>query len=171
MHGAQTFDQHFGRVPEIGDEPKPAPARVESVPNRFDCIVRHRKGLNGNIANGEFRAGAEEPPMPVLRQRPAPNRFRGQRVAINRDSKFPAEHFQSADMIAVFMGEENSVELFWPDSAEFEPENKLPRAQSAIDQEPAMIGRKQRRVPGAAAAEHREAEHSRYIASGVVIDK
>ena len=74
-------------------------------------------------------------------------------------------------MIAVLVGEKNAVELFRPDAAKFEPDNKLPRAQSAIDQQPAMIGREQGRVPPAATAEHREAEHSRYIASGVVIDK
>ena len=157
----QSFHQHLGRVAEIGDEPKAAPARVERVPNRFDGIVRDRESLDRDIANGEFRAGAEEPPMPVFGQRSAPDGFRGQRVAINRDPIFPAEHFQSADMIAVLVGEKNAVELFRPDAAKFEPEDELARAQSAVDQEPAMIGRKQGRIPRAAAPEHREAEHSR----------
>jgi hypothetical protein len=35
----------------------------------------------------------------------------------------------------------------------------LTGAQSAIDQNPAMIGRDQRAVSGAAAAEHRQTEH------------
>ena len=73
--------------------------------------------------------------------------------------KFPAEHFEPADMIAVFMGEEHAIELSRRDAALFEPDHNLPGAESAIDQNPAMIGRDQRAIPRAAAAEHGQCEH------------
>jgi hypothetical protein len=47
-----------------------------------------------------------------------------------------------------------------------EPEHNLPRAQSAIDQNFAMIGGDERTVAGTAAPEHRQTEHDRYLATG-----
>ena len=64
-------------------------------------------------------------------------------------------------MIAVFVREQNAIELLDADSAKLESRKNLARAQAAIDQKPAMIGRDERAIPGAAAAEHRETEHSR----------
>jgi hypothetical protein len=62
-------------------------------------------------------------------------------------------------MIAVFMREKHAIELFRRHAAECKPQHELTRAQSAIDQKPAMIGRDKCTVPGAAAAEHRQTEH------------
>jgi hypothetical protein len=73
--------------------------------------------------------------------------------------KFPAEHFETANMIAVFMGEQHTVELSRADSALLEPERELARAQAAINQKPAMIGRDERAVSCAAAAKHGQCEH------------
>jgi hypothetical protein len=41
----------------------------------------------------------------------------------------------------------------------------LPRAQAAIDQNFTMVGRDERTVPGAAAPEHRQTKHDRYLAT------
>ena len=79
--------------------------------------------------------------------------------------KFPAEHFEAANVIAMFVGEEDAVELRGSDSALFEPHDDLACAQPAIDQEPAMIGRDERAISRAAAAEHGQSEH-RWISSG-----
>ena len=79
--------------------------------------------------------------------------------------KFPAEHFQAANMIAMLVGEEDAIELPRADSALFEPEDELARAQAAIDQKPAMIGRDERAISSAAAAEHGQCEHAS-ISSG-----
>src|SRR3954449_8295838 len=73
--------------------------------------------------------------------------------------KFPAEHLEAANMIAVLMGEQHAVELLRFDSAEGESHHDLSRAQSTVDENPAMVGGDERGIPGAAAAEHREGEH------------
>ena len=62
-------------------------------------------------------------------------------------------------MIAVLVGEEHAIELLGRDSALLETQDELPRAQAAIDEKPAMIGRDQRAVSRAPAAEHRQTEH------------
>ena len=79
--------------------------------------------------------------------------------------KFPAEHFEAANVIAMLVGEEDAIELARRDSALFEAKDELARAQAAIDQEPAMIGRDERAISGAAAAEHGQCEHAS-ISSG-----
>src|SRR5881394_1005624 len=85
--------------------------------------------------------------------------------------KFPAEHFEPANMIAVFVGEEHTIELPRRDSALLEPDHDLSRAESAIDQDPAMIGRDQGAIPRAAAAEHGQSEHARLVADAGAFHK
>ena len=74
-------------------------------------------------------------------------------------------------MIAMFVRQEDAIELLGSDPAEREAHNELTRAQSAIDQNPAMIGRDERAVPGAAAAEHRETEHIRLVTDALSVHK
>jgi hypothetical protein len=68
-------------------------------------------------------------------------------------------------MIAVFVRQQHTIELSRGDPALLEPDHDLPRTQSAIDQNPAMICRDQRAIPRAAAAEHGQCEHAS-ISSG-----
>ena len=74
-------------------------------------------------------------------------------------------------MIAMLVSQEDTVEFVRLDPAESEPEDELARAQPAIDQEPAMIGRDQGTVPGASAPEHGQTKHARYLAGGEVAHK
>jgi hypothetical protein len=66
-------------------------------------------------------------------------------------------------VIAVFVSEKNSVELFWHQAALLKAQDDLAGAQAAIDQNLAMIGRDERAVAGTAAPEHRQTEHDRYL--------
>ena len=93
----------------------------------------------------------------------AANRFGGERIAINRHGEFAAKNFEPANVIAVFVREQDAIELFGRHAALFETQNDLARAQSAIDENFAVIGRDQRAIPGAAAAEHGETEHALII--------
>src|SRR5687768_13379341 len=79
--------------------------------------------------------------------------------------KFPAEHFEAANVIAMLVGKQDAIELARGDPALFEAEDELARAQAAIDQEPAMIRRDERAISSAAAAEHGQCEHAS-ISSG-----
>ena len=95
---------------------------------------------------------------------PIANRFRGQGIAKNRDLKFAAKHLQPADVVAMLVGEKDAIEFVRGDPAEREAENELARAQAAVDEQPAMVGRDQRAVSGASAPEHRQTKHFRLLA-------
>jgi hypothetical protein len=82
-----------------------------------------------------------------------------QGVAINWNGKFAAENFEAADMIAVLVRNQDTVELLGRDAALFQAQDQLARAQAAIDQNFTMIGREKGAVARAAAAEHRDTEH------------
>ena len=84
---------------------------------------------------------------------------------------FAAEDVETANVIAVFVGEEDAIELVGRDSALGQAQDQLPRAQPAVDQQPAMIGRDERAVSGAPAAEHRQTEHVRLVADATGILK
>jgi len=85
--------------------------------------------------------------------------------------KFPAKHFEAADVIAMFVGEKDAIELVRGDSALSQAQDELSRAQSAVDQEAAMIGGDQRAISGAPAPEHRQTEHVRLVADAIRILK
>jgi len=152
---AQPLDHHLRRVTKIGDEPECARAGVKRVPDGIDRIVRDGKSLNGDIADRKVRTGPKQLPVSVCGQGSAADRFRRERVAINRDVKFSAKHFEAANVIAMFVGKEDAIELVWGDSAPCEAQDKLSRAQSTVDKQPAMIGRDERAVSCAPASEHR----------------
>ena len=132
---------------------------MESIADRLDGIVWDRKTLDQNIADSEFGTSAKNSPVFVLAQPEATNGLGRLRVAINRKGKFPAKHLQPANVIAMLMSEKQSIELFGGDAALLKPDDDLARAQSAIDQNPAVIGGNESAIPGAAAAEHGQAEH------------
>jgi hypothetical protein len=55
--------------------------------------------------------------------------------------------------------ENNAVELLGRDATLLQTQHDLARAQTAINENLAMLGGDQRAVPGAPAAEHGQAEH------------
>src|SRR2546430_1781153 len=81
-------------------------------------------------------AGAKHSPVFMFAQPEATNGLGGLGVAINWDGKLPAKHFQTANVIAMFMGQKQSIQLFGRHAALFEPDDDLARAQPAIDQNP-----------------------------------
>jgi hypothetical protein len=85
--------------------------------------------------------------------------------------KFPAEHFETADMIPVLVSKKHAIELVGSDTTLREAQDELAGAQAAINQQPAMIGGDERAVPGAAAPEHRQSEHVRLVADAIGILK
>jgi hypothetical protein len=67
-------------------------------------------------------------------------------------------------MIAVFVREQDTIQLIRCYAASLEAQDELARAQSSIDKNLAMIGRDEGTISGAAAAEHGQTEHARYLA-------
>jgi hypothetical protein len=167
VHVPKPFHDHLGGVTQVGDKPEAARSGIKREADGIDRVMRHRKRLHKDVANLELGAGAKYPPVPMSIQGVVGADGLGRlRVRINRHREFATEHFQAANVIAVLVSEQNTVELFRHHAALLKPEHNLPRAQSAIDQNFAMIGRDERTVPGTAAPEHRQTEHDRYLATG-----
>jgi hypothetical protein len=132
---------------------------MESVADGLNGIVWDGKTLDQNIADSELGTSAKDPPVFVLAQAEATNGLGRLRIAINRKGEFPAKHLQPANVIAMLMSEKQSIELLGGDTALLQPDDDLARAESAIDQNAAVIGGNESAIPGAAAAEHGQAEH------------
>jgi hypothetical protein len=81
-------------------------------------------------------------------------------IRVNRHIEFPTQNFEPANVIAMFVSEQDAVELVGQHAALLEPEGDLARAQSAVDQDFAVIGRDQSAVSGTAAAEQSQTEHA-----------
>jgi hypothetical protein len=62
-------------------------------------------------------------------------------------------------VICVFVRENNTVELLRPDATLLQTQHDLPRAETAINENFAMIGGDERAISRASAAEHGQAEH------------
>ncbi len=127
--------------------------------------MRHRERLHRDVANRKLRTSPKNSPVTPetfrdsLEESIAPNRFRREGIAIKRQIKFAAEDFKSANMIAMLVREKDAIQLIGRDAALGQTQYQLPRAQTAIDKNLAMIRCDQRTVSRAAAAEHGQAEH------------
>ena len=74
VHLAQTLDQHLRGTAEIGDITRGRSPGVKRVADWLDCVMRHGESLHRDIADGEFRAGAEQTPVAMTR-RASPQRI------------------------------------------------------------------------------------------------
>ena len=122
--------------------------------------MRHGKRLHGDVANRLAGLRCKDSPVAVpLERGVASHSFGRQCVAVDRYIKFAAENFKSTNVITVLMREKDAVELFRHDAAMLQTQHQLPRAQTAIDKNLAMIGCDQRTISRAPAAEYGQAEH------------
>src|SRR5262249_16430432 len=122
--------------------------------------MRHREGLHCDGADGKLRASRKQSPIATsICETARPKRFSREPITINRQIKFVAENFKPADVIGVLVCENHAVELLGRDAALLQTQHDLPRAETAINENLAVIGRDQRAVPRTPAAEHGQAEH------------
>ena len=128
--------------------------------DRIYRIVRNRKCVHSDVADGKLRSGAEDSPVSMFLERAVTSdRFSGQGVGVYRYLKFPTKHFQATNVIAMLVGKQDAIELFRSDSALFEAQCQLPRAQSAINQNVAVTSGDEGAVSRTSAPQHRQTEH------------
>ena len=133
---------------------------MKHEPERIHRVVRHGKRLDIDIADRKLGAGRKQSPVPTsLREAAGPKRLGCEPIAVNRQIEFVAENFKTADVISVFVRENNAVEPLRCDATLLQTQHDLPRAQTAINENIAVIGRDQRAVSRAPATEHGQAEH------------
>jgi hypothetical protein len=97
--------------------------------------------LHCDIANRKFSASCKQSPVSTsLRKIAGSKRLRCESIAVNRQIESVAENFKAADMIGVFVCENNAIELLGCDATLLETQHDLSRAQTAINQNLAMFG-------------------------------
>ena len=122
--------------------------------------MRHGERLHRDIADRKLSTSRKQPPIPTsLREIAGSKRFGRESIAVNRQIEFVAKNFKTADVITVFVRENNPVELLRRDATLLQTQHDLPRAQPAINENLAMLGGDQRAISRAPAAEHDQAEH------------
>ena len=133
---------------------------MKHEPEWIHRVMRHWKGLHCDIADRKLSTGREQSPIPAsLRETVGPEHLAREPIAVNRQIELVAENFKAANVISVFVRENNAVELFRRDAALLQTQNDLACAETAINENLAMIGSYQRTVSRAPAAEHGQAEH------------
>ena len=86
VHLPEPLRQHLGGVSEVCDETEAALPGMKGESDRINGVVRDRERFHRDIADGKFRAGLKDSPVPVLIERAvAANRFGRESVAINRN--------------------------------------------------------------------------------------
>jgi len=122
--------------------------------------MRNGECLHRDIADRKLRASRKQSPVPTsLRETAGPKRLRREPIAVNRQIEFVAENFKTADVISVFVCQHNAVQLLRRDATLLQTQNDLPRAETSINENLAVIGGDQGTVSRAPAAEHGQAEH------------
>ena len=128
-----------------------------------------RRHFLGQVGKGVFAAGVLSPLIDVIgRHGTVEAAYPPELLSIEAYTKgklkpghvLNAENVETANMVAMFVGQEDAIKLFRQDAALLEPKCDLARTEPAIDQNSAMIGGDERAVSGTAAAEHRQTEHA-----------
>ena len=85
-----------------------------------------------------------------------PRRQHGLRLGrnVNRDTELVCQAGQAADVIRVFVGNQNSLQSFRLLSDTGQPPRRFPRAESGVDQELDPLCRQEGAVAGTAASQH-----------------
>ena len=157
---SQPFSDQFGHVTKVSNKTEAARAGLKHESDRVYRVVRHGESLQRDIANRELSASRKQSPVPAsLRKTIGSKRLAGEPIAVNRQVELVAKNFKAANVIGVFVRENNTIQLLRRDAALLEAQNDLPRAETAINENLAMIRGNQRTVSRAPAAEHSQAEH------------
>jgi hypothetical protein len=74
-------------------------------------------------------------------------------VTVNRDAKFHGNAAQAADVIAVFVRDENAVQTFRRAANAGQPLADLPRAEAGVNQQPRLVRFQVGAIAGGTAAQ------------------
>src|SRR5262245_4709225 len=114
---------------------------MEHKAQRIHRVVRHGERLHRDIANRKLRAGRKQSPVATsLRETAGPKCLGCESIAVNRQIEFVTENFETTDVVSVFVRENNAVELFRHDATLLQTQQDLARAETAINENLAMIG-------------------------------
>ncbi len=171
--GTEAVENHLGHVAEVGGEADVAGGSADEIADGILGIVRDGKGFDGDI--GEFKgvAGVEDVPVdfgmpeiggfegeigflaPLLLEGPDGGVLRGA-VAIDGNIKFIGDAEQAADVVGMFVGDEDGREIFRRAADGREALADLARREAGIHEDTGFGGLDIGAIAGGTAAEHGE---------------
>ena len=171
--GTDAVEDEFGGVAEVGGKPDVRGGRAQQISHGILGIVRNGKCFDGEVGEFEGVTGGEKSPVnfrfpsvgglegeigflaPLGFERPDGGVLGGA-VAIDGDMKFVGDAEQPADMVGMFVRNENSRKVFGcaADGGEALPD--LTRGESGVHQHAGFGGLNVGAVPGGTAAQDGE---------------
>jgi hypothetical protein len=125
----------FGDVAEVGDKSDIAARRAHEESHWILCVVRDVEGLDEDIADFEALAGFEEAAIEAASER-AFRFFLGGAIAVDGDVEFAGDPDEALDVVAVFVGDEDGVEVLRGSADGRESLSDLAGAQAGVDENP-----------------------------------
>ena len=155
--GAEAVEDHFGHVAEVGGETNVAGGGANQITDGILGIMRDGKSFDGDI--GEFKgvAGVEDVPVdpgmpdiggfegeigffaPLLLESPDGGVLGGA-VAIDGDVKFIGDAEQAADVVGMFVGDEDGGEIFGCAADGREALADLARRETGVHKDAGFVG-------------------------------
>lgn len=111
MRRADTFDDQFGGMAKVGQEPDVARRCPQEEADRVLRVVRHCKGVHGHVTDVEGCARTENAPV-EFEVYLALDRFFRQAVAIYGDLESRAQADQPLCVVLVLVRDDNGIEAF-----------------------------------------------------------
>ena len=145
----------FGDIPEVGDEPDVAAGRPEQESHRILRVVRNIKSLNGDITDFETSARFEETAIEP-RLEGAFGFLLGCPVPIDGDAEFAGDSDEALDMVAMFVGDEDGVEIFGCSPDTGKSLTDLPGTEAGVDQDSGFRRLEIGAIAGGSASQDRE---------------
>lgn len=137
--GADPLNDQFGGVAEVGEKTDVSPARAQEETDRVVGIMGDAEGIDADIPDLERRSGGEDPAVQLALELLFDGFF-GEAIAIDRHPElFRAEDAESLNMIAVFVGDENTMEALGGPSDLGQALPNLASAKAGVDQQPGVV--------------------------------
>lgn len=136
---ANPFDNELGGVAKIRKEPNVPRQGPEKKAYRIIGVVWHTESLHQHITQFDGRPRGEQSEVKAALELQL-DRFLGQAVAVDGYLKLPSQHPQSLSVIGMFVGNQDSAQVFRCTS---DPQQSLPDlspAKTRVDQQTRILG-------------------------------
>jgi hypothetical protein len=153
----QMETDRLRQVPQIGDQRCLDALRTYGIRHGIGRIVRNRKAIDAEIADFQASAGLEGFDF-RLKRAPIDER-RGAMGQVNRRVGELGHSDQPADVIGMFMGHENRIELGRVFADLLQSLADFPAAEARVDQDSRFVRANERRIAGAASGEDANLEN------------
>ena len=100
----------------------------------------HRNFVSRYLFTEKTAPGGEQVPVRKIGKRSSAQRFRGERIRIDRNAEAATKNLQPRDVITMFVGDQDPVQALRTHSDRFKSLRDLPSAETGVNEKPALAG-------------------------------